>query len=388
MRIGIVGAPNKGKSTLFSALTSIDVGIADYAFTTIEPNMGMAYARHECADRSLGVKCNPRNSGCEGGTRMIPVNIIDVAGLVPGAHMGRGRGNQFLNDLIGADVLVQVVDASGRTDEYGSACTGCDPAKEVGMVRAEIVEWLAGIIARHRQALSKRDDGEAALHELLSGMNVDLGQIQRAAEASFVSLSRASWDEESTRRFSDALLRENKPVIIAANKCDVDGGVAPEKISAELGGAPVVGCAAAIELALVKAAAAGMIDYVPGSGGFAIKGNPGPEQKSALKYMQSYLERNASTGVQKLLDTAVFGLLENIVVYPVEDETHYTDHSGNVLPDAILMKNGSTAHDLASRIHSEIAKGMKYAVDARSKMRLQKDYRLRDLDVIKIVGTR
>ena len=122
--IGIIGAPNKGKSTLFSAMTAVEVPIADYAFTTIKPNMGVAYATTECADVGLGVKCTPRNSSCLDGIRKIPINIVDVAGLVPGAHLGKGMGNQFLNDIVNADVLVQVVDASGKTDINGGKAEG------------------------------------------------------------------------------------------------------------------------------------------------------------------------------------------------------------------------------------------------------------------------
>src|SRR5208282_5692991 len=111
MLIGIVGAPNKGKSTLFSALTLNDVAIADYPFTTIDPNKGVAYATKACPHAELGVKCKPRNAPCIGGIRQIPINVVDVAGLVEGAHLGKGMGNKFLNDLAAADALIIVSDA-------------------------------------------------------------------------------------------------------------------------------------------------------------------------------------------------------------------------------------------------------------------------------------
>ena len=138
MQIGIVGAPNKGKSTIFSALTMVEAEIAPYPFTTIKPNFGMAYATRPCVERELGVKCAPRNSLCISGVRHLPVSIVDVAGLVPGAHFGKGMGNQFLNDLIGADMLIHVVDLSGRTDAEGNPGEGFDPAEEVRMVREEM----------------------------------------------------------------------------------------------------------------------------------------------------------------------------------------------------------------------------------------------------------
>ena len=387
MLVGLVGAPNKGKSTIFSALTSVDVGIADYAFTTIKPNLGVAHVNRECAEVSLGVKCSPRNSSCTNGVRHIPINIIDVAGLVPGAHLGKGMGNQFLTDLAGADVLIQVVDASGRTDVEGRACAGCDPSEEALMLRDEMAEWLADIILRHKATLSKRADGDAAICELLSGFRIDAKGVRRAAEESYLTLSSANWDRDAAKKFSSSLLKANKPIVIAANKADQADNDAIDAISEKLNGTRVVKCSAAIELALVKAANKGIVDYTPGAVDFGIIKEVSPEQKSALDYMHEYVAKNKGTGVQDLLSSAVFGATGNIVVYPVEDESHYADRSGNVLPDAILMRKGSTAYDLAGRIHSDIAKGMKYAVDARSKMRVQKEYMLQDGDIIKIVST-
>lgn len=386
--IGLVGAPNKGKSTLFSAMTSVEAQIADYAFTTIRPNLGVAYVGRECAEVGLGVKCNPRNSVCMGGVRRLPVNIVDVAGLVPGAHLGKGMGNQFLNDLIGADALIEVVDLSGRTGINGSRTEGSDPADEVRMVRDEMAEWLAGIISRHMPKLSKRTDGDSAMAELLSGLRATPGQIRDAAERSYLSLSAVAWDRDATRRFAAELLRINKPMVVAANKMDQAPDGALERLREKLPGTHVCGCSAAMELALVKAAARGIIDYSPGAAGFSVIKSVDPEQKGALEYMKGYLASHGSTGVSELINEAVFGMLGKIVVYPVEDDGKYTDHSGNVLPDALIMDAGATAYDLAARIHSDIAKSMKYAVDARRKMRLQKEYALKDGDVIRIVGTR
>ncbi|MGC8676089.1 MAG: redox-regulated ATPase YchF [Candidatus Micrarchaeia archaeon] len=385
MLIGIIGAPNKGKSTIFSALTMVKAEIADRPFTTINPNYGVAYVTVKCVDSELGVKCNPKNSYCANGIRHIPINVIDVAGLVPGAHLGKGMGNQFLNDLIKADALVQVVDLSGKTDEYGNPCDGCNPAEEVAMVRKELAAWLAGIISKHMNTVSKTADGAEALREVLSGFGLSAGQIKSAADANYLSLSQISWSQEDIEKFADTLMRTSKPVIIAANKLDKSTDAQLEALKSALGDYLVVGCSGAVELALRQAAKSKYISYVPGSSSFEKTGEMNDEQEKAMEYMQAYLQKHGTTGVQELLNTAVFKLLDNIVVYPVEDENKYTDHDGNVLPDALLMKNGSTAYDLAAKIHTDIAKGMLYAIDARKKTRLGKDYVLRNDDVIKIV---
>jgi ribosome-binding ATPase YchF (GTP1/OBG family) len=385
MLVGIIGAPNKGKSTIFSALTLADAEIADYPFTTIKPNMGVAYVTKECVHGELGVGCKPRNSVCANGVRRIPVNIIDVAGLVPGAHLGKGMGNQFLNDLINADALIQVVDVSGTTDVEGKPCTWSDPAIDVNMIKEELGEWLAKIIMAHAGALAKRSDGAKAMEELLSGFKVTAEQVAKAADANSLALSNINWSATRAKNFAVTLLALNKPLIIAANKLDKSSGDKLIALKAKLSEEMVVGCSGAIELALKKASKNGVIEYLPGASSFSINKNATPEQEKALNYMLKYTEANRGTGVQEVLNRAYFDLLQNIVVYPVEDENKYTDHFGNTLPDAILMRNGSTVLELAAKIHTDLAKNMLYAIDAKKKMRVSKDYKLKDNDVLKIV---
>ena len=386
MLIGIVGAPNKGKSTLFSALTLNDVDIADYPFTTINPNIGVTYATKPCPEKELKTKCKARNSLCVDGIRKIPVNIIDVAGLVEGAHAGKGRGNQFLNDLAAADALMLVVDASGKTDQAGNPCESCNPIDDVNMVMDELVEWLSSIITKHMAQLSKRTDGVNALAEVLTGLKINKEKIKSVIDSSHLSDSKIDWNEEGIRKFSTELLKVSKPLLIVANKCDMKGSEANVKLlKSEFGDKNVIAISGAIELALKKAEKQGIISYAPGSGIEIIKKDITKEQLGALEYMQKFV-KDSKSSAQEVVNGAVFGLLDNIVVYPVEDENKYTDHFGNVLPDAILMRKGSTAMDLAASIHTDIAKNMLYAIDARTKMRLAKDYILKDNDVIKIVS--
>jgi hypothetical protein len=386
MILGLIGSPNKGKSTLFSAMTLAEADIADYPFTTINPNLGVAYATRRCVEVELGTKCNPRNSYCINGIRRIPVNIIDVAGLVPEAHAGKGMGNQFLNDIMSSDVFIHVIDSSGRTDISGNAAEGSDPRVEIKMVKDEIAEWLGGILLKKMPSLSKRADGTKALCELLSGFRFTEEQVEKAAASAFLGTSNILWGREEAVRFSMELINTSKPFIIAANKDDSISANEKEKIKMNLSGYAVVFCSGAIELALRKASKNGILSYDPAGGEIKVSGAPTQQQKEALSYISKYLSSHSTTGVQELINEAVFGAAKCIVVYPVENESKYSDHFDNVLPDAILMEEGSTAMDLASKIHTDIAKNMLYAIDAKRKIRITKDYRLKDGDVIKIVS--
>ena len=386
MLVGIIGAPNKGKSTIFSALTMNEVQIADYAFTTVKPNLGVAEVPKACVEKELHVKCMPRNSRCVNGVRMLPVNMVDVAGLVPGAHLGKGMGNQFLSDLANADVLIQVVDLSGCTDINGAPAADADPAEEVLMVRRELVEWIAGIVARHMPQLSKAGDAVSGLHGFMSGFRATAEQIRAAIDSAFLTSSMINWNKDECVRFADKFLGMNKPVIIAANKMDKAGHEKFEKLQGSLKGYMVIGCSGAVELALRKAVKSGLAAYDSSKNELVVVGNPNGEQAHGIEVIRNYLKAHGSTGVELLLQRAVFDVLKNIVVYPVEDENKYTDHFGNVLPDAILMEKGSTALQLAMRIHTDIAKGMRYGIDARSRMRIPKEQELKDNDVLKIVS--
>ena len=386
MMLGLIGAPNKGKSTIFSAMTLSQADIADYPFTTINPNLGIAYATKECPEKELGIKCNPRNSLCDNGTRKIPINVTDVAGLIPGAHIGKGMGTQFLNDIISADALILVVDLSGETDIQGRPGSNFNQKEDIHMVEEELANWLSGIIEKNMSSLSRKKDGIDALAELLSGFKPSEDQIRESAEENGITLSNISWNHESSLRFSRSFLARNKPIVIAANKMDKSSKDALEKFRKELEDYTVIGCSGAIELALRKAAKSGIITYNPGNSSFVMGPNATENQKRALSYISSYLKKNGSTGIHEIINETVFTLSHNIVVYPVENENKYADSSGSILPDAILMAEGSTALDLAEKIHTEIAAKMLYAIDARNKIRVAKDYILKDGDIIKIVS--
>ena len=396
MIVGILGKPNVGKSTFFSAATMKSVAIADFPFTTIKPNVGMAYLRTKCVHEEMGVEDKPRNSVCANGWRLIPVKLVDVAGLVSGASSGRGLGNQFLEEIMQADAIVHVVDASGSTDPEGQkAAPGSqDPMRDVQMVENEVDLWLLGIVKRDWEKASKlaeqlKTSVAPTLAQRLTGIGVDEQMVEETLLRLRLKPDKPlGWGEGALESFVKALRERNKPSLIAANKADLPS--AAEKLPLlKQSGKTVIPCAAEAELLLRKAAEAGVIAYTPGDSSFKVtKDGLTPAQLRALKLVkQRVLDVYGSTGVQQSIDQAYFGLLKAVVVYPVEDETKLSDKDGNVLPDAYVMNGGSTALDLARKIHSDLAKTFLYAVDARTGLRLSSDYVLKDRDVVKIVSS-
>lgn len=394
MIIGLLGKTNVGKSTLFNAVTQLNVPIANHPFTTINPNVGVAYAKTKCICEEFGVKDNPIHSVCIDRNRFIPVKIIDVAGLVPGAHEGRGLGNKFLDDARQADALIHVVDVSGSTDSDGRPCPPGtqDPMFDMEFVEKEFDLWLTSLISRDwdktvREVEHQDQKLEQLLATRLSGLAISESDILEVM-LTFKGSKLLTWSKEDLFNFCKKLREKSKPIIIAANKADIppaDDNIAKMKKFDRI----VVPCASEAELLLKRATSKYLIDYIPGNDIFRINDESKLtiEQKKALDLVRILLDKTGSTGVQLLINTVCFKLLNMIVVYPVEDENKFSDKKGNILPDAYMVKNGSTAKDLAFVIHSDLAKGFLHAVDARSKQRIGADHKLKDRDVVKIVST-
>jgi ribosome-binding ATPase len=396
MLIGLIGKANVGKSTFFNAATELAVQTANYPFTTIKANLGVTYARVKCVCREFSVQDNPVHSMCIDGNRFIPIKLIDVAGLVPGAHSGRGLGNKFLDDSRQADALIHVVDASASTDSEGKSIpigTG-DPIFDVKFVEDEFDLWLGSIINRDWNKVAKEVDSqtqklENMLSKRLSGLAISEAHIVKTLEETGLRNKKATlWKEEDLFNFCKKLRGKAKPIVIAANKADLptaENAIIKLKSLAR----DVIACIAEAEILLRRASKNGFLHYLPGDSSFDIK--PGvfltEPQRRALDTTYSLIAKYGSTGVQEVINLTCFKLLKLIVVYPVEDEVKLMDKKGNVLPDAYLLPEGSTTKDLANTIHADIGKGFLYAVDARSKQRIGIEYKLKNNDVVKIVSS-
>ena len=396
MLVGLVGKPNVGKSTFFSAATKAPAEIANYPFTTIEPNRGVAYLRTPCPHVELGLPgCTPRTGKCTSGTRWVPAEVLDVAGIVPDAHSGKGMGNQFLDNLRGADVLLHVVDASGSTDAEGNPIPAGtrDPQEDVAFLESEINHWIAGILGKgwDRAARSIGIPGGDKLETVLADRLTGLGITEANVKATLLHVQMpqhaAKWTSEDLLRLATELRRQSKPILLALNKADVAD---PDRLDALLKANPgAVPTSANTELALRKAADAGIVRYEPGDADFTVVDDAklNVAQRKGLDHMrEKVFKRFGGTGVQKLLETAVYDALDRVVVYPVEDETHCTDKEGRVLPDAHLMKRGATAKDLAFKVHTDLGNHFIRGVSARTKRVVGADYAVQTGDVIRIVA--
>ncbi len=390
LSLALAGKPNAGKSTFYTAATMAEVDVGNYPFTTIDANRGVSYARTECPCLNRDQRCDSDN--CNDGKRYVPVELYDVAGLVPGAHEGRGLGNQFLDELTDADAILHVVDASGGTNEEGEPVEvgEHDPVEDIDFIEDEMDRWLASIIERNwetveRQSRSPDFDIDEALGEMLTGVGATEADIATVLRNIDYPTDPLGWTDELKRSLASDLRAQTKPLIVVANKADIasDGNIERLREAADI----VIPTTADGELALRRGAEAGLVEYDPGDESVTISEEVSDQQREGLEQIQDVIDEWGGTGVQQALDAVVYDVLDQITAYPVENETKWTDSKGRMLPDAHLLPTGSTPLDLAYAVHSDIGEGYLHAVDAQEGRRISEDHELTEGDVIKIVST-
>ncbi|PSQ19792.1 redox-regulated ATPase YchF [Halobacteriales archaeon QS_8_69_26] len=388
--LALAGKPNAGKSTFYAAATMAEVDVANYPFTTIDVNHGVSYARTDCPCLARDERCGDEH--CHDGKRYVPVELYDVAGLVPGAHEGRGLGNQFLDELTNADAILNVVDAAGGTNEEGGPVdVGThDPMEDVDFVEEEMDMWLTGIVEGNWESVTRRSrspdfDMEEALSDMLTGFGATQADVTACLRRLDYPDDPKNWTDEDREALAREVREQTKPIVVAANKADVAPGEFVDRL-VDLD-PPAIPTTAQGELALRRGAEQGVIDYDPGDEDFTLVGDVGESQRETLEALRETMHEYGGTGVQRAINYAVYDLLDLVTVYPVQDATKWTDAEGNVLPDAHLLPRGSTPVDLAYAVHSDIGDGYLHAVDARSDRQVSDDYELAEGDVIKVVST-
>ncbi len=396
MLIGVVGKPSSGKSTFFKAATMVDVAIANYPFTTIKPNHAVGYVKIDCVDKEFGKQCNPRTGWCVNGERFVPVDLLDVAGLVPDAHKGAGMGLQFMNDLNQADVLIHIIDISGSVNEKGNPVTplSYDPLNDVEFLEKELDYWYLDIIKRGWASFARtlKATGKEPYKEIanqLTGLGVREGQVQNAIKKLNLDQEKiTSWSEEQLLDLARELRIQTKPMLIAANKIDIEGAEKNfQRLKEKYPNYIVIPCSGDYEVALRTLAKKEVIEYQPGDSGFKIKDENklNSAQKQGLEKIKKFMDKFGSTGVQEILNTAVFKLLKYKAIFP-GGVNNLVDSQGRCLPDCFLMPEKATAIDFAYKLHTDFGDNFIKAIDVKTKMAVGRDHILKHRDVVEIMS--
>jgi GTP-binding protein YchF len=242
LRVGIVGLPNVGKSTLFNALTAAGAEAVNYPFSTIEPNVGVVPVPDDRLDRLARMVTTER---------IVPatLEVVDIAGLVEGASRGEGLGNQFLHHIRNVDAVIHVVrcfDDPGVTHVAGRV----DPVGDIETVETELgladLATLEKRMARAERAIKTGDRAASRELELVARIASVVGQGLPARDA---GLDDSEWSE-----LGDLQLLTAKPVLYVCNVGeggDASGVAAVRRLASDRG-APVVEISARIEAELLQ----------------------------------------------------------------------------------------------------------------------------------------
>jgi ribosome-binding ATPase YchF (GTP1/OBG family) len=399
IKIGLIGKTNTGKTTFFNSATLMSAEVSNYPFTTKRPAIGNAHAITHCVHKEFNLRDNPKNSGCRDGWRFIPVEMVDLPGLIKGAWEGKGLGNQFLTIAAQSDALLHIVDASGSIDASGKIAepgTG-DPVADVADIEEELVMWYLKLLEANRDKISRAIDSGmntvAAITEVFRGIGVKEDHVKLAlAQNNLAETVFDNFGIQQSKDFCWSLREISKPTLIVANKVDLPTATENfRRLREEYRDVIIIPASSDAELTLRRAEGKGIIRYIPGDERFEINDQTklNDKQKWALNFIRKdILGEYMRTGVQFAINVAVFKLLKMNAVYPVADIQKFSDKHGNVLPDVYLMRSGSTVEDLAKEVHTELAKGLLYALDGRDGIRLPVNYQLKDRDVLSIVSAR
>lgn len=393
MIIGVVGKPNVGKSAFFRAATLAQAESGNFPFTTIDKNAAIGYVKVKDPAREFDKVSNPREGFVKGEYRFVPVELIDVAGLVPGAHEGKGLGNKFLDDLRQADVLIHIIDISGSTNAKGESVGlfEYDPINDIKFLEDELNHWYFNIIEKHWESVYKKIKMqgmkiEEALSSILSGLKISEKQIGDAIYA--LSLDSTTI-KDNLFELAVKLRELSKPMIIGANKCDAyeDNEKLQNKLNQIQEQFPnyiIIPTVAQFEFNLKKADEAELLNYTPASNSFEIiqKDKLNTQQLEGLQTIQNYLTNMNTTGVQDCLDKAVFELLKMKPIFPGGSKLE--DDKGNTLPDCFLMHEKATAIDFAYRLHTDFGKNFVQAINIKKKIPVGREHILDFGDIIEI----
>jgi len=397
IKIGLIGKTNTGKTTFFNSSTLSSDEISTYPFTTKKSSISIGHAITLCVHPEFNVEDNPINSKCKDGWRYIPIELIDLPGLIKDAWKGKGLGNQFLSIASQSDALLHIVDASGGIDSSGRITevgTG-DPVSDFADIEEELNMWYQKTLEGNRDRLQKMiesdNDQINALTELYQGMGVKKIHVKETLKTTKLEDKNIeNYDINDSKKFATQLRRISKPTLIVANKIDIKGAAKNfQRLRERYNDIIVVPASADSELSLRRAEQKELIKYSPGSEQFDIlrADDLNEKQKNALNFIQSdIMGEYMHTGVQFAINITVFKLLKMNSIYPVAMPENLSDKKGRILPDLILLKDGSTVIDLAKEIHSDLIKGLLYAKDLRYNLRVPTNYQLRDRDVISLVS--